>query len=198
MLRLNLSFLAWAIVVFAINSLLLIGTRQLANDMPFLETSLDPQACPQPCWRDIRPGVSTMEQFLAASSQSSYRYSAAAQAGDDGVVDEIQLTLFGDISLGDVMLVLGEPSHAQLRYAAGFSTSQGRGRQILVGGIAYFGDGLVEVTVRRKDATWAFSPDMVVQTIRYFAPNPQGNIIPIDTPRWHGFGTDYARVTALR
>jgi hypothetical protein len=102
----------------------------------------------------------------------------------------MRLDLWGDIQLGDVFMAFGEPSHVLLRYAAG-TGYEGVQRQQLVGAWLYYGDGLVRVEAIREDNVWRLSPTMTVQRIQYFAPDPEGGIIPIGTPKWHGFRQDY-------
>ncbi len=179
--------------VLLISSLMLIGISValfMAQSLPTPPLLLASPNCPQPCWQSIRPGLTSRAVFAAQADQN-YRYRVSASYKDDrleGVVRDILLTMRGDILLGDVILEFGPPSHAKLGWVAGMPlTGQRSGRQIYVGAILYFGNGLVIVEVLRPDCVWRFSPTMIVRRVRYHAPSPVGTVIPIGTPFWDGF-----------
>lgn len=149
---------------------------------------LDPGDCPQPCWRGIQPGTNATNTFLETARRSN-RYRPYIRYGaDDVTINMMRLDPYGEILLGDVMLALGEPTHARLRYVA---INSPQGRAFRVGASLYYGNGLVEVIVVRDDNVTVFSPHMQLRRIDYYAPNEAGSIIPLNTPHWAGFGTGY-------
>ena len=164
--------------------------RQIGTKLPYAETYLDPQNCVLPCWRGIQPGTENAKEFWHELEELN-RYGGFLTYGADEVsISVMRLDMWGDIQLGDVFIAFGEPSHVLLRYAAGTGYGSVRRRQ-LVGAWLYYGDGLVRVESIREDDVWRLSPTMTVQRIQYYAPNPEGGVIPIGTSKWHGFGQNY-------
>lgn len=164
--------------------------RQVGAKLSYAETYLDPQNCALPCWRGIQPGTKNDDGFLR-ELEATNRYSGFLTYGaDKATISVIRLDMWGDIQLGNVFMAFGEPSHVVLRNAAG-TGFEGVQRRQLVGAWLYFADGLIRVDVIREDNIWRLSPTMTVQRIHYFAPDPEGGVIPIGAPTWHGFRQDY-------
>lgn len=165
-------------------------TRAWAQDRPYADLLLavsDDCAAPAPCWQGVRPGFDYGSAFDKAIAVTP-RYSGIAITNNNDVIREIRLQMRGDIRLGDVMGIWGSPSHANLSWVA--STVIGaRGRSVYVGATLYFWDGLVRVETLTEQCRWAYSPDMIVRRITYYAPVAVANAIPIGTPRWEGFRT---------
>lgn len=158
----------------------------LVNPSP--PTYLEPHGCELPCWQGLQPGeVHEDDGLFLQKIQSLNRYSGRLVRDENGRILLIELTLRGDITLGEVILALGVPSHVLARNVAGTTRFSTR-RQVLVGASLYFGKGLIEVQAVREDTyAWRLVPHMVVRRIRYFAPSPEGSVIPLGTPRWRGF-----------
>jgi hypothetical protein len=189
--RLSLIGVALVAALFGASAFAVKTVRETAQEStPLLETRLDPDGCPQPCWQGVRPGTRMEDLFFQQLRQVGL-YTGTARTNEAGVLLHFDLEMRGDITLADVLLALGEPSHATLRVVAGTTNFDPNDRRLLTGGVLYFGNGLVEVEVVRLDREWRFSPEMIVRRIRYHAPNPEGNVIPIGAPRWHGFGSRY-------
>lgn len=180
------------LVVGAIMLVALTLNRTISLAGPHPTLHLEAADCLQPCWESIQPGISTLNDFNHQQSRSQlYRYQVIANTRDeDGVivVRDIQLNMRGDVLLGDVLVELGMPTHADLSWiAAPPIAGQRGGRQTYVGGTLYFADGLITVEVLHPDCVWRFAPKMIVRRIRYYAPHPEGGVIPIGTPVWDGF-----------
>lgn len=166
------------------------GMRQIGTSQNYAETYLDPEGCSLPCWRGIQPGSDNTLEFKQEIKQTNRYEGSLRYSADEVTISVIRLDTWGDITVGDVFLAFGEPSHVLLRNTAstGFSGVQ---RQQFVGAWLYYGDGLVRVEAIREDNIWRLSPDMTVLRIQYFAPSSEGGIIPIGAPEWHGFRADY-------
>lgn len=181
------------VVLWVMLAVLTSATRLVSHSLPNPGLLLTTSDCPQPCWQGIRPGFSTRAEFVARQQENLYRYqtSATYQSYPDDpteIVRDITLTMRGDVSVGDVLVAFGSPSHVRMNWVAGMPIDgrQG-GRQTYVGATFYFADGLVMVEVVRLDCRWRLSPDMLVRRVRYYAPSPAGGVIPIGTPLWRGF-----------
>jgi hypothetical protein len=102
----------------------------------------------------------------------------------------IRLTLIParQLAIGDLVTIWGDPSHIAVRHSV---DSSGRvGLQAAI----YFQEGLVIAYVKlpaQQRHYAALSPAMPVSQVEYYAPSSQGNVVPIGTPRWSGFGTNY-------
>lgn len=196
MLRLNAALLAWGLAILGMSSLAIWGMQAVGGQIRGLETYLEMDDCRAPCWQGWELGQWVENPSEQGDALSHGRYRVAFLLNDEQYLREIRLNLYGDILLGDVMRLWGSPSHARLRYTGGFEANRNAGRQLFVGGVLYFANGLIEVVARRDDLVWAFSPAMEIVQIRYFAPNPEGSVIPLQSQRWHGFGTDYGQPSA--
>lgn len=168
----------------------ILGVQALGAQQHYADTFLDPNDCPLPCWRGIQPGTEYDKEFWLELERLNRYGGFLTYGADDVKISVIRLDMRGDIKVGDIFLAFGEPSHVLLRYTAGTGYGGVQRRQ-LVGAWLYYGNGLVRVEAIREDNVWRLSPDMTVQRIQYFAPNPEGAIIPIGTSTWHGFGEDY-------
>jgi hypothetical protein len=171
--------------VFVVCAVLVIGVRWAAQSRTPPPTFLEPGACEQPCWQGLRPGVDTVDHFLY-KVQSSGPYSGRTQDAGDSVVAMFELSVYGLLTLADVVRDFGPPERVSclgLTHSTLFP-----GGTIVTAAEAYYADGLVVVSLVRPDQAPRLSPDMRVRTIRYYAPGERAYEIGTTTG-WRGMGS---------
>ncbi len=193
-------------------TLSILFTGHIGQGMPVLPTYLETPACPQPCWHDLRPGISTLQEVFETVDSSlltapdsleplvgrdfsnpSVRwetrffpsYDVQARFRGD-LLTRLDLYVDGLLLLGDVFAVFGEPSHAVLcpRVATGFNYRRA------VSATLYFLQGSVEVWAFTPDSDdWQIKHDMRIARITYHTLPPDAETwVPLTVARWHGFG----------
>lgn len=193
-------------------TLLILLAGWLGQGLPALPTYLEAPACSQPCWHDLHPGVSTLEDVLqtvdgslltapeslqeqagrgftspGVSWETRYFPSYDVQARFRGdLLVRLDLYVDGLVLLGDLFAVFGEPSHAMLCPQIATSLNYRRA----VSATLYFGQGTVEVAAFDPDSgDWLIEPGMRVARITYHTLFSDSETrVPSTVARWHGFG----------
>ena len=203
----------WAFLLLLplLTAVMLLAMR-IGEAAPALPVYLDAGDCSQPCWQGLQPGTTHRDEVLAfarqhpLSSPGSLEVSSETASSRPYIIWEtryfpsydvqarfyqdtlmrLDLYVDGRLQLGDVIEVLGEPSHAQLCYRI----STGINYRSAVFATLYFYEGSVEVWAYLANAAiWQVRPDMQVFQIVYRTPAPDDESwIPLSVGRWHGFG----------
>ncbi len=201
-------------VIFVICSFLLVGVRAAnsANKSPTLTVLELYQCSPEPCWHDIRPGVTPVEQAWAllatdhglSMGLGSYDEHCWFRLADPlwrvclGPLKGVPGDLVGYIyvqfgqgtestaadapRLGDVLTLYGAPWASKLCWYRFMTGSGAPGAQIAAD--VYFNDGLYAAASDPRDSYhFRFDPNMPLFLISYSLPISER----LDIPRWRGF-----------
>lgn len=168
------------------------GARQVA---PVVDALLADRCSPLPCWRGVRPGITSLAQAYDvlrsdaqvvsvrytppyelkwdADSASVWRHGYIA-SGTKPLVDSLLLyPNAGAFRLGEAMLVFGKPTQALI------CRRQGR----IEGGIFFANNVMAAISVVRRplEAPW-LSPELPIDTLFFGSFD-----LSMRSTTWHGF-----------
>ncbi len=203
----------WTWLLVSLSALLLVGVRVVGAHsrhfgQPAALAVLDPKTCPQPCWHDIRPGESTLdeaEQLLRAGRDFYYdrtvyhlRWTTATtppwegrayrwSAFNDGSISYITLEPpLGMLRLGDAIMIFGDPIVASLCWQAGGSAPAGFPRPFLRAHVYFPGNVEVLAANPERPRELRYDPNMIVWSLMYSYPADEPPYA-FDIPPWRGF-----------
>ena len=158
--------------------------QHMATPRPVVHV-LDAGDCPQPCWQNVAIGTTEYTAQLPTHAL----YESLYFDGRSGEVAWLDIRPLADVYIGDVMALWGQPSHVDLFWQVSHQGDLTRTVRL------FFHEGLVVVdaidTRIKQPPEGYISPYMRVIGISYYAPSPEGSVIPIGTARWAGFGARY-------
>jgi hypothetical protein len=180
-----LRFVVFSLLVFAAALGLVAGARAAGQQQTPSPAYLDTGDCEQPCWFNVRPGISRVSQFLTELRTRAPYTGHATDQGDE-VITMFEISTFGAITLADVLREFGPPERVGC-LGLGHTTLYANHSMVTTTEVYYAG-GLVQVNLVHPDQRLHLSPDMQVRTIRYYAPGDPA--YPIGTTRsWQGFAS---------
>jgi hypothetical protein len=170
---------------------------------------LSPGACPQPCWRGIQPGKTTLDQAevilradgkftlepnsftdpfgkinyqLCWSRSSAPRWEGCAtRRGSPNPNDPIDdIVLIPEIRLGEVVQALGQPTGFQLRLGTDTIDAD-----LYFGGNIRVDAGII-YSAMMSSYNYQLTPYITIVRVTYFRPEQQPRCNPHP---WRGFGT---------
>lgn len=173
------------LLLFAILTGCVAAARDIGHDLhtpTYLEPGPD---CAQPCWQGLQPGVHNVNQFFFYAREFS-PYSIRTEDIGDGVATLVEVATFGALTLGDTVRTLGPPQRVGCLETDHTALFAGQNRATAVD--LYWGDGLVVVRALSPGPAARLAPDMLVRSVRYYAPGEPLYEIGTTTG-WHGFTT---------
>ncbi|MCL4878811.1 MAG: hypothetical protein KJ064_19275 [Anaerolineae bacterium] len=169
---------------------------------PIPPNYLDPGDCVLPCWYGVRPGEEAIlifeERLALANRDGAWMFSGRTwnYGGQILAGFRLNITPTRQLRLGDAILVYGEPQYAFLASSA--STLGGRGpRRVVTEAYIYWQEGGILVNAVQPDGSFRITPDMPIRAIEMRQPPKENEdpVVPLGTPRWHGFGSaEYYRL----
>lgn len=178
----------WMMGIAVLNLMGICGGRWVGSDLvrespPISELTI--RHCQHPCWQNVMLG-----QPAPLIWPDSPHFVEQYYSTDTGIVKYVTLQPLQRVNLGNLIVIWGPPSHIEARYSIQPNQAYPQKAPRNISIYLYFQNGLV-VAHAQTDESGYISPYQTIRYLEYYAPHPDGNIVPLGTERWTGFGPRY-------